>query len=201
VAAILPLGERGFLLRYGNAGGVDVDLFAAVGGEESLLWNLGRVDLLVLGLARTRQWVRVFDPIVTEPLRTGHIVAGDEDSFRALQHDFERATPSDEAVRSLSRRAIEEALRATTWLERYAGSSRPGDRRACLDSLSYSCTYAAAAEAVSVGRIPQTLSELVATDGFLRNVRLARRETTDGIAAMVAAWHRKLALGVASRRE
>ncbi len=173
VAQILPL-EDGALIWFGNRDGQDVDLLAVGTKVTEQGWCHGAIDLLVLDREACSRLVTLSDPVVTEPLRTGEVVAGQERVWSTLRDLFlTTKTPHPDAPPHLLRRALTEYRSALLWIDRYFSSSDPGHAAYGLLNLSFYCTYLLSARSARAGVLPASLDSMLAECALLGACRRA----------------------------
>jgi hypothetical protein len=170
----LPL-RGGVLLRYGNPRGFDIDLMAVLREPtEFLPWRLGRIDLFVIGWQQCERLLRAWDPMITEPVQTGVLVAGSTGDLRRLKAFLHRRPVGQAAPLHLVRRALYHAASARTWLDRVDTTRSVRDAEVLLANLTFCCSYVLRARELAARtavREPVTFSEQLAQSPVLRRAR------------------------------
>ena len=186
VSEMLPLGNGGVLVHYGDPRGSDIDLLAVVAESVELGWVLGEIDLLVLGAEKCQSLIRAFDPIVVEPLQNGRFVAGSSRLWEELRSSLLSVKPSDYSVDHLFRRAVDDTQEASRWLNRYTASGALRDAQSALLNLSFACSSVLIARTIVANDQVVTLDEvsfsaLLKKDPFLWCIRDALSLIKQGI--------------------
>lgn len=173
VAEILRL-EDGALIWFGNREGEDLDLVALTDRGGGLDWCHGAIDLLVLRREQFLRLVQLSDPIATEPIRTGELVAGEERVWQAVRELFRSIkAPHPDAPQHLLRRGLAQYHSALQWLERHSDTGDPCHAGFGLLNLSFFCSYFLSAREASAGRLPPSMSDLLPKYSQLRTIREA----------------------------
>lgn len=128
-----------FLIWYGNRIGNDIDLMAVLKKEtKSRLYEPSKLDILMIGKNEFARRIRLFDPMVTEPLLTGFLLQGDDSEFSQLRSETILSLfLSKEAIQFLGLKAQERLKNARIRLEK-------GDKNnlfSSLVNLSFACSY------------------------------------------------------------
>ncbi len=156
-----------FLIWYGNRIGNDIDLMAVLKKETRVrLYEPSKLDILTIGKDEFERRIKLFDPIVTEPLLTGFLLHGDNNEFSQLRNETILSLPlSKEAIRFLRLKTRERLRNARIRLER-------GDKDSLFSSLvnlSFACSYHEFAKYYGNGPkfLPITFGHLLVLDGKL----------------------------------
>ncbi len=128
-----------FLIWYGNRIGNDIDLMAVLKKETRVrLYEPSKLDILTIGKDEFARRVKLFDPVVTEPLLTGFLLQGDNNEFSELRSEtILSLSLSKESTRFLRLKARERLRNARIRLEK-------GDKDnlfSSLVNLSFACSY------------------------------------------------------------
>ena len=142
LARLLATGQGESLLAlyvYGSRlPGRDLDmmaLFAAQPTPGELC--AGGLDLHCVGLERARYLLRHRDPLIVEPLVTGELVVGDDETHESLMADLDASSAGPETVRHL----LHSALSCYQGAVQQVHAPDPRGRERGLRNLDFAITY------------------------------------------------------------
>jgi hypothetical protein len=198
-------GAPGFVVRFGRHPGRDVDLFAVIEHARTSHCESGALDLLVTSRTECSQLVSLRDPLVCEPLSTGHLVAGDRDVFTSISLKLNAPPELEQVVAHLSKTGIEYLLHARRWLMQFSNDGEASSALGCVMNLAYSCSCLLPVPMYSRGRITYPiLDELTSLFPFLQSVRatVARIKSREVVPSgdldsLLRHWELKAARGAA----
>jgi len=174
-----------FLLWYGDRKGKDVDLLVVLkDGVQLGLYEMTRWDILEVDSEDFEKRLRLFDPVITEPVITGSLLLGDLEKFTCFKKNLLSTYPSISIISFLLRRACEELENAAVFLERYQQKAESQLLLFALLDLSFACSYFGFAEYYK-GNLwsgPISFSELLtqSNNPTLRKVVLTFKQTKSG---------------------
>jgi hypothetical protein len=181
IIKILPIEGKGFLVHYGRVNGRDIDLFGVLEEELEVTWNLGVIDLYLIGIKTCEQLIKFKDPKIVEPILNGRLLIGNENFFHNLKKSLLENPVDEEVISYLVRRGIEEILTSRQWLEHYKISTNPRLAYNSLVSLSYSYTYLLSAHLYTENKNSViTMNEILRVSDQFKKIVEFLEQTKDG---------------------
>lgn len=162
--AVLP--SDGFAVLYGSCkpdADIDVLLVQESPPVASCL-VLGRLDVVAIDCREANKLADALDPLVIEPLLTGHFIHGKPGLYNDLKDLVAKSAPSLAGVEHLSRRCFEELCATERILHEWDTQQNEVCRWA-FQNLSYSISYGSLARYYSSPDAHvSTLKELIDHD-------------------------------------
>lgn len=147
LAAVTP-SELELAIWYGSRDPrSDVDLLLVCAESEVQRFAVGRLDLIALASAELLQRIRLLDPVFTEPILTGELVAGSAEALARYRHEIAHTPVARSALDYLDMQSFRRMSHA---IELAAGYDYSGDvafLRRAADEAAWAHSYRAFATA------------------------------------------------------
>ncbi|MDP2934826.1 MAG: hypothetical protein Q8N59_03620 [bacterium] len=131
-----------FLLWYGNRKGKDVDLLLVLKDEVRInCYKMAKWDILEINNKDFKRRLKLFDPVMTEPVMSGVLLFGSYEKFVYLKRKILSICPSVKTIEFLLERASKELENANDFFERYQKKTESQLLLFTLLDLSFACSY------------------------------------------------------------